>query len=85
MISAEPQGTFRGQKEEPGKDREENGSSKESQTIVFSVGTKGKKVGRSLVSGRLSRFDVGKSHTFSHHKIIDDLGERAFSREEQSS
>lgn len=43
MVRAEPQGAFRGQKEEPGKDREENGSSKESQTIVFSVGTKGKK------------------------------------------
>ena len=77
MVSAEPQGTFRGQKEEPGKDREENGSSKESQTIVFSMGTKGKK--------EVGHWYMGKSHAFSYHKIIDDLGERAFSREEQSS
>ena len=51
---------------------------------VFS-GNQREEEGRSLVSGRLLRFDVGKSHAFCHHKIIDDLGERAFSREEQSS
>lgn len=60
-------------------------SLKESQAIALSVGIKGKKIGRSSAYGRSSRFDVGKSRAFSHHKIIGDLGERAFSRLKHSS
>lgn len=83
-LGQSPRGHLGDKRRSQGRTGRKMGLKGEPDYCVFSWNQR-EEEGRSLVSGRLSRFDVGKSHAFSHHNIIDDLGERAFSREEQSS